>query len=148
MTDRLNSGSENPAKLTAQDWCDIGNFKLAEIGRTDCEWVVHNHHPHIVWKAKPSSVLGPLMDRRGHPMSEAETRLLNAELDRLGAKARYRPDGSRWFLDGRPDKPPIGGSAPLTRREIANLSPALREMGLSCGALIERDGKLVNAPES
>lgn len=135
-------------KLSAQDWCDIGNAKLAALGRTDCEWIVHNHHPHIVWKGKPSTVLGPLMDRRGYPMSDAETGILNRELERLKANARYRPDGSRWFLDGSPDKPPIGGDAPLTRRELKSLSPELRKMGLTCGALIGRNGELVNSPIS
>jgi hypothetical protein len=38
------------------------------------------------------------MDRRGKPMSEAETEELNATLERLGATARYRPDGSRFTI--------------------------------------------------
>ena len=41
----------------------------------------------------------PVMDRRGEPMSEEETAELNDILERLGAKARYRADGSRFFVD-------------------------------------------------
>lgn len=35
--------------------------------------------------------------RRGEPMSEDETTELNRQLESLGAKARYRADGSRYF---------------------------------------------------
>jgi hypothetical protein len=45
----------------------------------------------------------PLMDRRGEPMSEEETAEVNRILELQGAKARYRPDGSRYFIDGRTD---------------------------------------------
>ena len=40
-----------------------------------------------------------VMDRRGQPMSEAETTELNALLEHLGAHARYRPDGSRYTVE-------------------------------------------------
>lgn len=40
----------------------------------------------------------PLLDRRGEPMNEADTAELNAILEGLGAKARYRPDGSRYMV--------------------------------------------------
>ena len=39
----------------------------------------------------------PILDRRGERMTSAETDELNAALERLGATARYRPDGSRYF---------------------------------------------------
>ncbi len=39
-----------------------------------------------------------VMDRRGEPMSAADTAELNTELERLGAKARYREDGSRFMV--------------------------------------------------
>lgn len=42
-----------------------------------------------------------VMDRRGEPMSQADTDALNTELERLGATARYRPDGSRFTLPTR-----------------------------------------------
>jgi hypothetical protein len=42
-----------------------------------------------------------VMDRRGEPMSQADTDKLNGILENLGASARYRPDGSRYWLDGR-----------------------------------------------
>jgi hypothetical protein len=38
------------------------------------------------------------MDRRGQPMSEEDTNELNGILENLGANARYRSDGSRYFL--------------------------------------------------
>jgi len=41
----------------------------------------------------------PLMDRRGEPMSEEETTELNGILETLKAKARYRADGSRYFIE-------------------------------------------------
>jgi hypothetical protein len=41
----------------------------------------------------------PVMDRRGQPMSEEETAELNGILEKLGATARYRPDGSRYLVD-------------------------------------------------
>lgn len=48
---------------------------------------------------RPTSIGPPpkrdLMDRRGEPMSEAETAELNRILEWSGAKVRYRPDGSR-----------------------------------------------------
>lgn len=40
----------------------------------------------------------PVMDRRGEPMSEEDTDELNAILEKLGATARYRPDGSRYLV--------------------------------------------------
>lgn len=39
--------------------------------------------------------------------------------------------------------PPL--EPPLKRSEIAKLSPSLVKMGLKCGALVERDGQIVNA---
>jgi hypothetical protein len=41
----------------------------------------------------------PVMDRRGQPMSEDDTAELNAILEKLGATARYRPDGSRYVTE-------------------------------------------------
>jgi hypothetical protein len=40
-----------------------------------------------------------VMDRRGEPMSEEETAELNGILEKLKAGARYRPDGSRYFIE-------------------------------------------------
>ena len=37
-----------------------------------------------------------VMDRRGQPMSEADTDELNAMLASVGATKRYRPDGSKY----------------------------------------------------
>jgi hypothetical protein len=41
----------------------------------------------------------PVMDRRGESMSEDDTAELNGILERLGASARYRPDGSRYMIE-------------------------------------------------
>lgn len=41
----------------------------------------------------------PVMDRRGEPMSEEDTAELNRILENLKAKARYRPDGSKYFVE-------------------------------------------------
>jgi hypothetical protein len=49
--------------------------------------------------ALPPPTKRPLMDRRGEPMSEADTTELNSLLEKLGATARYRPDGSRYMVD-------------------------------------------------
>lgn len=40
-----------------------------------------------------------LMDRRGEPMSAADTAELNETLERLGATARYREDGSKYTVN-------------------------------------------------
>lgn len=40
-----------------------------------------------------------VMDRRGEPMSVEDTAELNRHLESLGATARYRPDGSRYFVE-------------------------------------------------
>jgi hypothetical protein len=52
----------------------------------------------------PANALSPphkrdVMDRRGQAMTEEEAAELNERLERLGAKARYRPDGSRYFVE-------------------------------------------------
>lgn len=40
-----------------------------------------------------------VMDRRGEAMSASDTAELNDRLERLGATARYREDGSKYFVD-------------------------------------------------
>ena len=50
--------------------------------------------PQVVVTPKPR----PVMDRRGEPMSEADTTELNRILESLGAAARYRSDGSRYLV--------------------------------------------------
>lgn len=49
-------------------------------------------------EALPAPVKKHVMDRRGQPMSEADTAELNGILENLGADARYRPDGTRFFM--------------------------------------------------
>lgn len=40
-----------------------------------------------------------LLDLRGERMTQEETDELNEMLEKLGGAARYKPDGSRYFLD-------------------------------------------------
>jgi hypothetical protein len=58
MTDRLNGGSEPKKKRTAQEWCDLGNDRLA--GRTpysDSRYEVRDHLHWFVSNGQPT--LGP-----------------------------------------------------------------------------------------
>jgi hypothetical protein len=48
--------------------------------------------------ALPAPSTKHVLDRRGQPMSEADTNELNGILENLGATARYRPDGSRYSI--------------------------------------------------
>jgi hypothetical protein len=43
-----------------------------------------------------------VMEHRGEPMSEEETEELNGILEKLGAIARYRSDGSRYLVESSP----------------------------------------------
>lgn len=101
MTDRLNGGSEKRPKRSPREWCDWAN---ANCDRDDVEWIVRDGRPALAWR-KPSRIMlledalrKPVMDRRGAPMSESDTLKLNTELESLGAKARYRADGSRYTV--------------------------------------------------
>jgi hypothetical protein len=49
--------------------------------------------------ALPPPTKRDVMDRRGEPMSAADTAELNERLERLGAIARYREDGSRYIVE-------------------------------------------------
>lgn len=49
--------------------------------------------------ALPPPTKRNVMDRRGEAMSEEDTAELNATLERLGATARYCPDGSKYFIE-------------------------------------------------
>jgi hypothetical protein len=49
--------------------------------------------------ALPAPCRKSVMDRRGQPMSEADTAELNSILESLGATARYRSDGSRYSTE-------------------------------------------------
>lgn len=46
----------------------------------------------------------PVMDRRGEPMTEADTTELNRILENLGVCSRYRLDGSRYEVEKQPAK--------------------------------------------
>ena|SRR5690242_572281 len=47
----------------------------------------------------PAPTTRDVMDRRGEPMSAEDTAELNERLERLGATARYRPDGTRYLIE-------------------------------------------------
>ncbi len=48
--------------------------------------------------ALPAPRVRPVMDRRGEAMSDDDTAELNTLLEKLGATARYRADGSRYSV--------------------------------------------------
>jgi len=108
MTDNpLKSKTKAGPKLTPAEICEEGNARLrGELAyrdgefypRDDIEWRLVDGRPVLGWKGRPS---GPrdLMDRRGQPMSESDTFALNKKLEKLGAKARYRADGSRYLVE-------------------------------------------------
>jgi hypothetical protein len=99
----------------------------------------------------------PVMDRRGEPMTEAETAELNEQLAAAEATARYRADGSRYRVDkeGRfvvelprffvriREKDNLAGVAPLTRKELDALPTNLVKLGLKKGYLRRVEGQLV-----
>ncbi len=72
-----------------------------------------------------------LMLHRGEPMTVEETAELNRILESLGAIARYLPDGSRYFLDGRSVAPEDLEPLPVDRK--APPSAPTREDYLSWG---------------
>lgn len=68
--------------------------------------------PPVKHVALPPPPKPPLIDRRGQPMSAEETSELNVILERLGASARYREDGSRYFVK-EAHRQPIDVAKPL-----------------------------------
>ncbi len=83
----------------------------------------------------------------GKPVSQEW--VIDKEAQRRRGKAETQSEieaAWQWERDARIAAglhvPPI--EPPFSRREIANLSPSLVKMGLKCGALIERDGQIVN----
>ena len=86
-------------KLTPQQAADEGNARLLAMGRRDCHWVVRDGQTKMEMTDYPVIARKSLMDRRGEPMSEVDTIKLNGILADLGATARYRADGSRYFID-------------------------------------------------
>jgi len=89
----------------------------------------------------------PVMDRRGEPMTAAETDELNRELERVGAFARYRMDGSRYHVMTGEELPRTRTAKtrrndPLTESELAALRPDLVSLGLKHGFLERVGGRL------
>lgn len=98
-----------------QEICDFENSRMLADpkGRRDVHWYVHNGEIKIGWNYEPGNGPKPpspdVMDRKGQPMSWADTEKLNARLAHLGAWARYRPDGSRYDPETGVDRPLAGG---------------------------------------
>ncbi len=68
------------------------------LAKTDEEMKWRRNH-----RSPSVPLIGPptkrhVMDRRGEAMSEEDTEKLNDILENLGAAARYKPDGSRYFV--------------------------------------------------
>ena len=98
-TNPLTTGKGKPVTMTKEQIVDHGNAKLEELGRHDVEWrISKTGQLYITLKDdRPHYVSLDVMDRRGEPMTEADTFKLNVRLEKEGATARYRKDGSRYF---------------------------------------------------
>lgn len=85
------------ARLTADHPAKIVPAIISEVQST---WERRRElsQPGTPQLAPPRAAKKPVMDRRGEPMTAAETAELNATLERLGATARYREDGSRYVV--------------------------------------------------
>ena len=91
------------------DWLDVAASRWAkaqpffprtcELREEALAYGRHLSNQRALPAPRPVSAPKPLMERRGEPMSEAETAELNTALEKLGAKARYRPDGSRYMAE-------------------------------------------------
>jgi hypothetical protein len=89
----------------------------------------------------------PVMERRGEPMTAAETDELNRELARVGAFARYRMDGTRYHVTtgeelGRTRTAEAKRNEPLTKSELAGLRHDMVSLGLKHGFLKRVGGVL------
>lgn len=85
--------ADHPSKIVPAIWEEAG---------ADWEWRKKVYREDRLCLPPPprKRSVGALMDRRpGSPMTEEETADLNAHLERLGATARYRPDGSKYRVD-------------------------------------------------
>jgi hypothetical protein len=67
--------------------------KLVAVRRERRAGQIRSERPMIEGPPPPRDV----MAHRGEPMTEEETAELNGILEKLGATARYRMDGSRYF---------------------------------------------------
>lgn len=63
----------------------------------------------------------PVMDRRGEPMTPAETEELNAILEKLGAVTRYCPDGSRYEVERQKKQRHLGPPRKPTRLDYIDM---------------------------
>lgn len=86
--DAARKSCDHPAKIVP-----------AIIAATDA-WMESRRHMArpVEREALPPPTKKHVMDRRGQAMSEADTAELNGILETLGADARYRPDGTRFFM--------------------------------------------------
>lgn len=93
---------KHPVFNTLQDHVDHGNAHLEQIGRRDVRWEIREDQAVLDWVIRPhisGHHLKHPMDRRGEAMSAEDTSILNYCLEKAGATARYRSDGSRYSVD-------------------------------------------------
>jgi hypothetical protein len=160
MNDKDTPDANDPnawKNLTLQERCDRANAHAQSIGRHDIRWVILFGRLEIEQiNAAPIGMASrtssrDLMARRGEPMSRENTDRLNAQIEKLGGHARYRPDGSRYSL--KPDEdtgawrnsPRItkeGAAAPFSELELTDRMDAdIRSYGVALGYLEVVDGK-------
>ena len=94
----LTTGKAATVKRSKQELVDLCN---ATRSRLDIEWRISKVGQIYISLTddQPVYVSPDVMNRRGERMSWEDTAKLNERLEGLGANARYRPDGSRYFLD-------------------------------------------------
>lgn len=84
------------------DWIAVGNRLLEKEGKGWAEWKRDSSGHYWIEPREgcaPEHIRRDVMDRRGEPMSPADTAELNRKLESLGATARYREDGSRYLVE-------------------------------------------------
>lgn len=100
MTTNRLAKSEHIVAKTPQQLVDEGNVRIEMIGRDrSLEWVLFDGAPMLRWKSTRPLPRKHVMDRRGQAMTLAETDELNALLEKQGANARYRSDGTRYMVN-------------------------------------------------
>lgn len=86
---------------TARETCDHpSKIVPAIIAETKDWWEMrrgnHSYQPSV--ECLPAPTRRHVLDRRGEAMTEEDTDELNGILEKLGATARYNPDGSKYVV--------------------------------------------------
>lgn len=107
-TNRLAKSAEQTPKRTAQEWCDIGNDRLAgripysdgrfEV-REHLHWYVENGQPKLGaklnYRPRNSDRHKHVMDRDRSNFGIEDWAELNEYLESQGSKVRYSPEGKK-----------------------------------------------------